>query len=92
MTVTRKEAAALNKRERINRHVEELKSAILSRFPDAKFEVGPVPDTSWPGLWVACRVEDSSDVRTPLSDLRDAFFLAENMDVHVIVVGENEFD
>ena len=80
------------KRERIAQHIEALKQRITSRFPDAKFQIGKIPESSWPALFVACKAKYVSDVTDPLQDLDEEFFLKENMDVHVIVVGEGEFD
>ena len=86
MAVAKKPAQKPPKKERIAAHIEELKRNIRARFPEAQFEVGPVPESRWPGLWVRCSAELISDVTDPLQEMRWEFFLRENMDVHVLVL------
>ncbi len=86
MAIARKPASRPTKSERIAAHIEELKREIKSRFPEARFRVGPVPETRWPGLWVYCDAELIGDVTDPLEEIQWQFFLRENMDVHVLVL------
>lgn len=90
MAIARQSKARPTKPERIREHIEDLKRTILERFPAAAFEVGPVPESRWPGLWVCCDADLISDVTDPLWLLREEFFRRERMDVHVIVLGESE--
>ena len=90
MAIARESKARQTKPERIREHIEDLKRTILESFPDAAFEVGPVPESRWPGLWVHCGADLISDVTDPLWLLREEFFRRERMDVHVIVLGESE--
>ncbi len=92
MAIARKPRTSPTKKERIKAHIEELKQIILSKFPEARFEVGPVPESRWPGLWVRCNAELISDVTDPLEEVRDEFFLRENMDVHVLVLDLKDGD
>ena len=90
MAIAREFRAGQTKPERIREHIESLKGTISERFPEAAFEVGPVPESRWPGLWVRCDADLISDVTDPLSVLREEFFLRERMDVHVIVLDKSE--
>jgi hypothetical protein len=90
MTVTRNVTRAEwhpNKRERVARHIEDLKRQIKARYPEAQFDVAPVPEYRWPGLWVRCDADEGYDVREPLQDIQDAFFGRENVYVNVIFEG-----
>ncbi len=86
MAVARKLPTRPTKKERINAHIQQLKRIILSKFPQARFEVGPVPESRWPGLWVTANADCVSDVTDLLEEVQDEFFLRENMDVHVLVL------
>jgi hypothetical protein len=74
------------KKARIRQHINELKHLIRERYPQAEFQEAPVPESSWPGLWVAApgvdNVEFSALIREPAWD----FFVRENMNVHVILL------
>jgi hypothetical protein len=78
------------KRERTANHIERLQQIILASYPDAEFEVGPVPESRWTGLWVHADIDDSFDLYDLLREEQDRFFLEETMDVHVIVLGPKE--
>ena len=90
MAIARKLPTRPTKKERIKAHIEELERAIIERFPEARFEVAPVPDSRWPGLWVRTTADCVSDVTDMLAEIREEFFLRENMDVHVIVLDLEE--
>ncbi len=85
MAVARTTMRQPSKAQRIAAHIENLKGAIKERFPKAEFQVGPVPESNWPGLWVRCDAAFLDDVTAPLTEMQEEFFLRENMDVHVIV-------
>ncbi len=86
MAIAKKPIHRTGKSDRIGDHVKELQAAIRGRFPEAQFHLAPVPESSWPGLWVRCNASSISDVTDPLQDLQEAFFQRERMDVHVIVL------
>lgn len=86
MVTARRTQPRSSKTDRIKAHIEELKRNIKKRYPEARFQVDPVPESRWPGLWVECNAELISDVTDPLEELQEEFFLRENMDVHVIVL------
>jgi len=91
MTIA-KRARRQTKPERIQAHVQEMKRAIRANFPDAEFEFGPVPESRWPGLWVYCAVDVVGDVTDSLDEMREDFFIRENMDIHVIVLEPRRSD
>ena len=85
MAIARTTRRTGGREERVAAHIEELKKLIAKRFPGARFRVGPVPESSWPGLWVKCDAEYVDDVTEPLREERWRFFVRDKMDVHVIV-------
>ncbi len=72
------------KRERIAAHMEELKRLILTRYPQARFEMAPVPEARWPGLWVYADFESALDVFDLVSDAQADFIGEELTGVYVI--------
>ncbi len=84
MAVVRKPSLRPRKVERIATHIEELKSIIRTKYPEARFEVAPVPESRWPGLWVYANIESDWDLYDLIREKEEAFFIREWMDVHVI--------
>jgi hypothetical protein len=92
MAVARVAGRRPPKRARVAKHVDALRRDILGRYPDARFMLGRIPESSWPALFVSCAAQYVSDVTNPLLAMMDDFFVAENMDVHVIVMAPGELD
>jgi|GEM_PF-3677258 len=86
MAIAKRPPERPRKKDRIAAHIEELEREIVARFPEAEFDVAPVPESRWPGLWVRCGAELISDVTDPLEEMQWQFFLRENMNVHVLVL------
>lgn len=84
MAVAREPRRKAPKRERLATHVEELKRLILARYPQARFEMAPVPESRWPGLWVYAEFESALDVFDLVSDAQADFIGEELTGVYVI--------
>lgn len=94
MMVTLKEPRSKPpKRERIRAHIEDLKRLIAGRYPDVRFDVGPVPDISWPGLYVYLHLDEEAeeDLRDLISRIQDEFLEQEWMTVFVFVREPNGY-
>ena len=84
MAVARHPRGRPAKKERVAAHVEELKRLIRSAYPEARFELAPVPGSKWPGLWVYARFDSVWDVLDLVADVGADFLGQELTGVHVI--------
>ena len=84
MAVARRPEKRLNKKARISAHIEDLKRLIQTAHPEARFEVAPVPESRWPGLWVYADFDDLWDIFDLVGDAQDEFMGKELMAVHVM--------
>jgi len=84
VAVARQPRRKAPKRERIATHVEELKRLILARYPRARFEMAPVPEARWPGLWVYADFDSALDVFDLVGDAQAEFIGEELSGVYVI--------
>jgi len=87
MVIAKRARSKPPKRERVKAHIEELKRLVLSKHPEARFEVGPVPDIRWPGLYVYARIDDDQEeeLRNFIAEPQEQFFQDEWMSVFVFV-------
>jgi len=84
VTVARRPRKKLAKTERVSAHIEELKGLIQASHPEARFEIAPVPESRWPGLWVYAHFRDLWDIFDLVGDAQDEFMASELMAVHII--------
>jgi len=87
MVTAKRPRARPPKRDRVRAHIEELKRLVLSEHPEARVDVGPVPETTWPGLYVYADIDDhgEEELRALVSQAQEKFFQDEWMTVYVFV-------
>jgi len=84
VTISRHPKGGPTKREKVSAHIEELVRIIRTAHPEARFEIAPVPESRWPGLWVYANFEDLWDIFDLVGDEQDEFMGKELSGVHVI--------
>ena len=94
MVIAKRSRSKPPKRQRIKAHIEELKRLVRSKHPEARFDVGPVPDISWPGLYVHANIDDDQEeeLYSFISQAQEGFFEGEWMTVFVFVRQPNGAD
>jgi hypothetical protein len=87
MVIAKRARSKPPKRERIKAHIEELKRLVVSKHPEARFDVGPVPDIRWPGLYVYASIngDQEDELQDFISQAQERFFEGEWMTVFVFV-------
>ena len=92
MAVAKGHRKAHLKRDRVKAHIEELKQLILKRYPEARFEIGLVPESRWPALWVQANFESALDVYNLVGEIQSDFIGKELTGVYVIPIEMNGSD